>query len=123
MSMLVWVGFFVIYIGVLALDLVVLHRESKEMSVRQAHEVVEAIELARARAIRGARSPDHPAMFTIINGVMLILFFSLLQTLVVGLLLGWYWALLYFATLIAGAYWAAFADHPAEARGKGIYEG
>ena len=36
MSMLVWVGFFVIFIGVLALDLGVLHRESKEMSVRQA---------------------------------------------------------------------------------------
>lgn len=36
MSLLVWVGFFVIFIGVLALDLGVLHRESKEMSVRQA---------------------------------------------------------------------------------------
>ena len=36
MSMLVWVGFFVIFIGVLALDLGVLHRESKDMSVRQA---------------------------------------------------------------------------------------
>ena len=36
MSLLVWIGFFVIFIGVLALDLGVLHRESKEMSVRQA---------------------------------------------------------------------------------------
>ena len=36
MSVLVWVGFFVIYIGVLALDLGVLHRDSKVMSVRQA---------------------------------------------------------------------------------------
>ena len=33
---MVWIVFFVLYIGVLALDLVVLHRESKEMSVRQA---------------------------------------------------------------------------------------
>lgn len=33
---MVWVVFFVLYLGVLALDLVVLHRESKEMSVRQA---------------------------------------------------------------------------------------
>jgi 1-acyl-sn-glycerol-3-phosphate acyltransferase len=81
------------------------------------------IELARARAIRGARSPDQPAMFTIINGVMLILLFSIVQTLAIGILLGWYWGALYFATLIPGAYWAAFADHPAEARGKGNYEG
>ena len=36
MSLLVWGGFFVIFIGVLVLDLSVLHRESKEMSVRQA---------------------------------------------------------------------------------------
>jgi len=33
---MVWIVFFVLYIGVLALDLVVLHRESREMSVRQA---------------------------------------------------------------------------------------
>ena len=36
MSLLVWVGFFVIFVGVLALDLGVFHRESKVMSVRQA---------------------------------------------------------------------------------------
>ncbi len=33
---MVWAAFFAIFIGVLALDLGVLHRESKEMSVRQA---------------------------------------------------------------------------------------
>jgi tellurite resistance protein TerC len=36
MSLLVWVGFFILYIAVLVLDLSVLHRESKAMSVRQA---------------------------------------------------------------------------------------
>ncbi len=36
MNWIVWAGFFAIFIGVLALDLGVLHRESKEMSVRQA---------------------------------------------------------------------------------------
>src|ERR1044072_6394042 len=36
MSLLVWVGFFAIFIGGLAPDLGVLHRKSKEMSVRQA---------------------------------------------------------------------------------------
>ena len=36
MSYLVWVGFFVLFIGVLVLDLAVLHRESRAMSVRQA---------------------------------------------------------------------------------------
>lgn len=33
---MVWIIFFALYMGVLALDLVILHRESKEMSVRQA---------------------------------------------------------------------------------------
>ena len=33
---MIWIIFFVLYLSVLALDLVVLHRESKEMSVRQA---------------------------------------------------------------------------------------
>lgn len=36
MSLLVWLGFFAIFIGVLALDLGVLHRESRTMEVRQA---------------------------------------------------------------------------------------
>ncbi len=36
MNWIVWAGFFAIFIGVLALDLGVLHRESREMSVRQA---------------------------------------------------------------------------------------
>jgi tellurite resistance protein TerC len=36
MNWLIWLCFFVIYIGVLALDLVVLHREAKVMHVRQA---------------------------------------------------------------------------------------
>ena len=36
MNWIVWAGFFAIFIGVLALDLGILHRESKEMSVRQA---------------------------------------------------------------------------------------
>ena len=36
MNWLIWLCFFVIYISVLALDLVVLHRESRVMHVRQA---------------------------------------------------------------------------------------
>jgi len=36
MNLFIWVGFFVIFIGVLALDLGVLHRESRTMDVRQA---------------------------------------------------------------------------------------
>ncbi len=36
MNLLVWIAFFVIFISVLALDLGVLHRESKEMKVPQA---------------------------------------------------------------------------------------
>jgi tellurite resistance protein TerC len=36
MNLIVWIGFFVLFIGVLALDLGILHRESKTMEVRQA---------------------------------------------------------------------------------------
>jgi tellurite resistance protein TerC len=36
MNLIVWLGFFAIFIGVLALDLGVLHRESRAMEVRQA---------------------------------------------------------------------------------------
>jgi tellurite resistance protein TerC len=36
MNLLIWLGFLVIFVGVLALDLGVLHRESKAMDVRQA---------------------------------------------------------------------------------------
>ena len=36
MNLLIWIAFFVLFIGVLALDLGVLHRESKEMKVPQA---------------------------------------------------------------------------------------
>ena len=36
MSLLIWIAFFVLFIAVLALDLGVLHRESRAMSVRQA---------------------------------------------------------------------------------------
>lgn len=36
MSLLIWIAFFVLFISVLALDLGVLHREAREMSVQQA---------------------------------------------------------------------------------------
>ena len=36
MNLIVWLGFFAIFIGVLALDLGVLHREARAMAVRQA---------------------------------------------------------------------------------------
>ena len=36
MNLVIWAAFFVIFIGVLALDLGVLHRDSKSMSVPQA---------------------------------------------------------------------------------------
>jgi len=36
MTSLVWLGFFAIYIGLLALDLVILHREARVLHVRQA---------------------------------------------------------------------------------------
>jgi 1-acyl-sn-glycerol-3-phosphate acyltransferase len=80
------------------------------------------VDLARKHAERGARSPDQPAMFTIINGVKLILAFSITQAVLIGFLLSWWIALLYFASLPVAAYWSAFIDHPAEARSRARFE-
>jgi 1-acyl-sn-glycerol-3-phosphate acyltransferase len=70
------------------------------------------INYARDLAVRRSKSPDEPAMLTIIYALVLILGSYLLQFAVVTVLLNPWWAALYVATLPFGAYWAAFRYHP-----------
>jgi 1-acyl-sn-glycerol-3-phosphate acyltransferase len=70
------------------------------------------IRIARELAIRKSKSADDPAMLTILFGLGLILLSYLLQGVILYLVFGPIWALLYLMTLPIGAYWAAFKDHP-----------
>ena len=70
------------------------------------------INYARDLALERSKNPDDPAMLTIIFALVLILASYAVQFAIVTALLNPWWALLYVATLPAGAYWAAFRDHP-----------
>lgn len=73
------------------------------------------INYARDLAVERSRTPDEPAMLTIIFSLVLILVSYAVQFAVVTALLNPWWAALYVATLPIGAYWAAFREHPREA--------
>jgi len=70
------------------------------------------INYARDLALRRSKSPDDPAMLTIIFALLMILGSYVIQFGLVAVLLGPWWAALYVATLPVGAYWAAFKNHP-----------
>jgi 1-acyl-sn-glycerol-3-phosphate acyltransferase len=69
------------------------------------------INIARDLALKRSKSPDDPAMLTIIFALVLILFSYAAQFAVVTALLNPWWAALYVATLPIGAYRAAFTSH------------
>lgn len=73
----------------------------------------DVIRVARELAIRKSRTPDDPAMLTILYGLFFILASYALQLSVLWVVAGFWWATAYLATLPIGAYWAAFKDHPA----------
>ena len=66
------------------------------------------INFARDIAVSRSRSPDDPAMLTIIFSLILILISYGIQFALVALLFSPLWAALFVATLPVGAYWAAF---------------
>jgi glycerol-3-phosphate O-acyltransferase / dihydroxyacetone phosphate acyltransferase len=71
------------------------------------------VRLARTIALQRSTNADEPAMFTIIFGLGLVLLMYTLHLVILGALthsvaVG----LLYLTTLISGAYWAAFENHP-----------
>lgn len=70
------------------------------------------INYARDLAIIRSKTPDDPAMLTIIFALIFILASYALQFAFITLLLSPLWAFLYVASLPIGAYWAAFRNHP-----------
>lgn len=78
---------------------------------RLTHQV--PIQVARNIALSRSRDADQPAMLTITFGLGLVLAMYVLQIVIVGALVGSFWvSILYLASLISGAYWAAFEKHP-----------
>lgn len=74
------------------------------------------IRVAREIAIRKSRTPDDPAMLTILYGLFFILAAYAMQLAILWILVGFWWAAGYLVTLPVGAYWAAFKDHPTAVR-------
>ena len=63
------------------------------------------LRLARGLAARSSRSPEDPAMHTVVIGLVSVLFFYALQTTAVGMIAGPWWALAYLASLVPSADW------------------
>lgn len=74
------------------------------------------INFARDVALSRSKTPDEPAMLTIIYALVFILVSYVIQFAIVTALIGPWWAALYVASLPFGAYWAAFRPHPPQAR-------
>lgn len=72
------------------------------------------LRLARRRAMKYSADPGEPAMYTMTLGLGAILLSYLIEVPVVWYLFGWAAAVLFLASLITGAYWAAYADHSPE---------
>lgn len=63
------------------------------------------LRLARSMAVRTSRTPDEPAMRTIVAGLVLVLAFYAIQTTAVVLLVGWVTGALYAVSLPISASW------------------
>jgi glycerol-3-phosphate O-acyltransferase / dihydroxyacetone phosphate acyltransferase len=63
------------------------------------------LRLARGLAARSSRSPEDPAMHTVVIGLASVLLFYAVQTTVVGVMAGPWWALAYLASLVPSADW------------------
>jgi 1-acyl-sn-glycerol-3-phosphate acyltransferase len=61
------------------------------------------IQLARRLALRNVQSRDEPAMNTLVIGLALVLAAYTVQTTLVGLTIGWWWALAFLLTLVPSA--------------------
>ncbi len=72
------------------------------------------IDIARDLAVKRSKSPEDPAMLTIIFSLVFILASYAAQFAVVTALSNPLWAAFYVATLPVGAYWAAFVNHGEE---------
>lgn len=70
------------------------------------------IQFARRQALRVSVDPGEPAMYTMTFGFGAIILSYVVEVTVAALLFGWLVSLLLLSSLIAGAYWAAYANHP-----------
>ena len=71
------------------------------------------IKLARSIAVQRSTDADQPAMLTIMFGIGFVLLTYVIHLTILGMLVHSFWiGCLYFATLLGGAYWAAFEQHP-----------
>ncbi len=71
------------------------------------------LRLARRQAVRLSADSGEPAMYTMTFGFGAILMSYAVEVTIVELLFGWVISLLFLVSLIIGAYWAAYAKHPA----------
>lgn len=71
------------------------------------------VRIARSIAVRRSTHADEPAMLTILFGIGLVLLTYAIHLTIVGALAHSIWiAGIYLISLLAGAYWAAFEQHP-----------
>ena len=71
------------------------------------------IRMARNLAVRRSTNPDEPAMLTIMFGLGFVLLTYVVHLAVIGVVAGSALVVVaYLVTLLAGAYWAAFEEHP-----------
>jgi hypothetical protein len=71
------------------------------------------VRIARNMALNRSNNADEPAMLTILFGVGLVLITYVIQLTIVGILGHSIWiGFFYLVGLLAGAYWAAFEQHP-----------
>ena len=71
------------------------------------------VRIARNIAVKRSTNADEPAMFTIVFGVALVLLTYVIHLTIIGALAHSFWiGSLYLISLLAGAYWAAFEQHP-----------
>lgn len=71
------------------------------------------IRIARNLAVKRSTDADQPAMLTIMFGIGFVLLTYAIHLTILGMLVHSFWVgCLYLATLLSGAYWAAFEQHP-----------
>ena len=98
-------------------------REKRRSSIRERLIAVAAwwgrlthqtpVRIARSIAVRRSTDADEPAMLTILFGIGLVLLTYAIHLTIVGALAHSIWiAGIYLISLLAGAYWAAFEQHP-----------
>ena len=71
------------------------------------------VRIARGIAVKLSTDADQPAMLTIMFGIGFVLLTYAIHLTILGVLIHSFWiSSLYLASLLSGAYWAAFEQHP-----------